>query len=339
MTEEDIVRLLNDGEIVAVPTDTVFGLIAIPTEKNAEKIFNLKKRPSEKPLGIFLPLSNHLKDYITFDYLRLKPLLKFWPGPLTLVLPVKEDVFPFIQKNGKIGFRIPDTELLLKILEITGPLIQTSANVSGEKIPVTSKEVRNIFGDSVYIVEGVSGELASTVLEYENGTYYVLRKGAIPPVKIKIEAQVDIKMDSLNLIFMCTGNTERSPMAEAMARDIFKGLKVNIRSRGVMFGGAPFSKMAQETVKELGYTPIEGKSRQISEDDLIWADMVLVMEKRHIDYIKEEFPAFSDKVFLFGDDDIPDPVGLGKKTHELVGKIIEITLKNRWLDFIKSLLK
>lgn len=337
MTVEEVVEVLNRGEIVALPTDTVIGLIALPTKDNAEKIYKIKKRERKKPIGLFLSEATILKELLSVDFHEIEDLTTFWPGALTLVLPVKNDIFPFLQKNGKLGFRIPHYPLLLKVLKKTGILLQTSANISGEPTPNSSEELKGVFNEKVHIIKGKSQKLSSTVLEYQDSKWIALRKGSIPIVKIKKKTNKQIVvLDEFNVLFVCTGNIERSPMGEAILRTIVRDLPVNIKSRGILKGGIPYSKTAQKAIEKLGYEKIEGVSRQLTEEDLKWADLVLAMEGKHIEFIKEKFPQFSDKAYLLYNNDIPDPIGLGEKTHELVANIIESAIKNRWLDFIKS---
>jgi len=168
--------LLGEGELVVVPTDTVYGVAADPGAVGAEeKIYRAKARDVGKPLPILAADIEDITGYgAVFTDLETKLAKAFWPGPLTLILDA-----------GGIseGFRIPDHEIMLSLLRESGGLLRvTSANVSGGKPALTADEAIESLGSSVALVLDAGpapGGAPSTVVKVEGEEIVVLRQGAI----------------------------------------------------------------------------------------------------------------------------------------------------------------
>lgn len=179
------VDYLKSGGIIAIPTDTVYGLGADPFNADAvQKLYTLKGRPEEKPIPLVLgsvedveKVTQNLPDF--FFYLTEK----FWPGGLTIVVESK-NLLPQLTAGGTtVGLRIPDQPLLLKILQVFGgPIAITSANLSGQP-PATSPQD---FGDKLsskidFIVDDgqTPGPTPSTVYDISVSPPQVRREGVI----------------------------------------------------------------------------------------------------------------------------------------------------------------
>lgn len=178
-----MVDILKKGGIIALPTETVYGLVADAfNEEAVQKIYRIKGRAPEKPLPIFI---SNIKDVCRYveelpDSAH-KIMEAFWPGPLTIILSKKEGLkFPF--QNTTLGFRIPQHPVPLAILKVYGILVSTSANVSGGKETVSAEEVKEIFGDSIdLILDGGSTKLQepSTVVDCTGSLPKIVREGKI----------------------------------------------------------------------------------------------------------------------------------------------------------------
>ncbi len=178
------VELIKNGEIVAIPTETVYGLAADAFNVNAvKKTFDRKGRPPDNPLIVHI---NNLKqlDLLVTDLKDEVQVLaeKFWPGPLSLVLKKKNRV-PDIVTGGldTVAVRMPDHPLTLSLIEQTGPLTAPSANKSGRPSPTNPKHIIEDFGDSLPILDGGSTKigLESTVLDMSGETFSILRPGFV----------------------------------------------------------------------------------------------------------------------------------------------------------------
>ncbi|WP_420580907.1 L-threonylcarbamoyladenylate synthase [Reichenbachiella sp.] len=183
--------LLKAGKLVAVPTDTVYGLAghAQKTE-TLQEIFLVKKRPQDKPL---IAQVDHLEKAASFvknipnDARILAE--KYWPGALTLIFEANENVSPIMVSGGTtMGLRVPDHAMTLELLgQLDFPLAVTSANLSGHESPTTAEEVDEQIGDSIeYILDGGPSEigLESTIVGFENKMPVIFRKGAISKEEI-----------------------------------------------------------------------------------------------------------------------------------------------------------
>ncbi len=142
------IELILNGELIIVPTDTVYGLVCRYDSKSAvEKIYKLKKRKRKKPLILLGYNWQALKKFVCVEALHATPLQRFtkqWPGPLTIVLPVSKHVPQFLNKDFKtIGVRVPANKNLLKILKQCPDqvLVSTSANISGKSDRKPQKEL------------------------------------------------------------------------------------------------------------------------------------------------------------------------------------------------------
>ena len=147
---DEAAALLRRGELVAFPTETVYGLGAIATKEQAvAKVFQAKGRPSDNPLIVHVKDAQQVLDYATEVPKLAKDLMeRFWPGPLTIILPVKADVFPANVNNGQetVAFRMPNQHSALRLIDLVGaPLVGPSANLSGKPSPTSVDHVMQDF--------------------------------------------------------------------------------------------------------------------------------------------------------------------------------------------------
>ncbi len=179
-------RILDQGGVVAIPTETVYGLAArIDRESGLQSIFRLKQRP------FFDPLIVHVADLQQLNAVVLQlPELAcalaetFWPGPLTLILEAHPQLNPLINSGLEtVGVRIPRHPLSLELLRRTGPLAAPSANMFGRTSPTCAEHVQSEFGSQVMVLDGGACELGieSTVLQVQSQErrLVILRPGAV----------------------------------------------------------------------------------------------------------------------------------------------------------------
>lgn len=197
------ISLLNQGEVVAVPTETVYGLAAHFQKKSAiEKIFALKKRPKDNPFIV------HIADFGQLDFLvkkipeEFEKLKTFWPGPLTVVFDAKTELIPNIVRAGlkTVAIRMPDHKQTLKVIARTGPVVASSANFSGKPPAICAEQVETNFGKGFPVLDGGVCErgVASTVIRLKEKSWECLREGAI-----SIKALAQILGPHFFLFFLC----------------------------------------------------------------------------------------------------------------------------------------
>jgi len=184
-------RLLH-GEVVAIPTDTVYGLAADPFNLSAvEEIFRVKGRPEERALPILvnsLDQAMLLAREVPRNFLRLAE--QFWPGALTLVVDASHRLPLKVTANtGRIALRWPRSEVVARLIEeCDGPLTGTSANLSGSPVCVSSEQVFSQLGDRLgLILDGgeTKSSSPSTIVELQGNKWKILRKGAISAKEIE----------------------------------------------------------------------------------------------------------------------------------------------------------
>lgn len=179
-------QLLKEGKLVAIPTETVYGLAANALDTKAViKIFEAKNRPSFDPLIVHTYSISEIEKWVAHFPENAKKLAeKFWPGPLTLLLP-KKDIIPDVVTSGlnTVGVRIPNHCLTIELLKkLHFPLAAPSANPFGYVSPTCAKHVYDQLGDKVdYILDGNSCKIGieSTIIGFENEIPTVYRLGGL----------------------------------------------------------------------------------------------------------------------------------------------------------------
>lgn len=176
------------GEVIAFPTDTVFGLACIfDDEKAIERLKGIKRRDAHKPLPMMCANISMMQEVAVMSDEAIKLAESFFPGPLTIILKKREEVPSFVTNGFEtIGIRIPDHEGVLKLIEYIGkPLLVTSANISNEPALKHYKDVENSLKEIDGIIEmDAESELASTIVDMTDG-FKILRKGLIKEEDIK----------------------------------------------------------------------------------------------------------------------------------------------------------
>lgn len=189
---DEAARLLGEGELVAFPTETVYGLGALATrDDSVKKVYAAKGRPSDNPLIVTVADEAMMRPYAKEVPERAEKLIKhFWPGPLTILLLAKEGALPESVTGGlpTVAFRCPDDQLTHDLIAKLGyPIVGPSANTSTKPSPTTAQHVyHDLKGKIAGIVDGGETEvgLESTIVDLSVNPAVVLRPGKITPEEI-----------------------------------------------------------------------------------------------------------------------------------------------------------
>ncbi|MBI4707450.1 MAG: threonylcarbamoyl-AMP synthase [Candidatus Omnitrophica bacterium] len=306
--------ILMRGGLVIIPTETVYGVAANAFNQKAVALLNkIKNRPANKPFSFIIDDKSRVDDLaIGIPVAGYKLISKFWPGPLTVVLNSSG--------GGKIGLRMSDNEIALRIASLCGvPLACPSANLSGKPAPVNfSQAIKDLDGLVDFAIDAGPAKLGaeSTVVDLTSGQAQVLREGAIKASEI--EAVINKKI----VLFVCTGNSCRSVMAEALLQKKLKEKgreDVEVLSAGIMHAaGMGATDATKRVLAQDGMDVSTHVSQKITKDMIKKSDLILVMEKIHEDRVMQLAPEAKNRVFLLkefakiSDDnkmDIADPIG------------------------------
>jgi L-threonylcarbamoyladenylate synthase len=189
---DDAVAAALRGELIVFPTDTVYGIGALPDDRlGLSRLFEAKLRPRELTLPVLVPTVAAAREVAAFDDRAERLAGRWWPGALTIVLPRLERSrgWDLGGATDTVGVRMPHDPMALALLAGTGPLAVTSANRSGDPTPTMCDEIVEAFGDlvSVYLCrdEPLVGA-PSTVIDLAGEVPRVLREGAIPLLELEL---------------------------------------------------------------------------------------------------------------------------------------------------------
>ena len=184
------VEIIENGGIIVFPTDTVYGIGCNPYDVNAvKKIYEIKSREKIKSLPVLASSIEIVKQISIIDEFTEKIIKKYWPGPLTLILKLKDkNLKESLNLEDKIAVRIPNSVCTLKLLNKCNLLVGTSANVSGDSSFTNPQEcIKNVKNYDVFVDGGtITSKGESTIIEIENEKIKIIREGALKKEDIVI---------------------------------------------------------------------------------------------------------------------------------------------------------
>jgi tRNA threonylcarbamoyl adenosine modification protein (Sua5/YciO/YrdC/YwlC family) len=348
------VEALADGQLVVFPTETVYGVAASALSAEAvQRLLEAKGRRSQHPVTLAIKSAEDALDYVP----RISPLgqrlaRRCWPGPMTLVLEddhpdsvvrqLPASVQDAVCPAGTIGLRVPAHPVILSVLRLcAGPLVLSSANRTGEPDAVAVDQVVESLWNQVALILN-DGQCKfgqpSSVVRIRDNHWQLVREGVFNESTLK-------RLASFILLFVCTGNTCRSPMASLlMQRHLAEWLRISLEQledRGVMVTSAGIAAMsgghaspeAIRVMTERGLDLSRHESQPLSDRLVRFADLILTMTRGHREAILAQWPNAAPRTHVLGgrEGDVADPVGGTTDTYHHCADQIDEFLKP-WLD-------
>lgn len=341
----EIAEAMLQGAVAAFPTETVYGLGTAMSDASAvERLVAAKGRAPQHPMAMAVSPSQ-VASLVSEPSETLRRLMRrCWPGPVTLVLnlteaePLRELMTEttrhWTAPQGTVGFRVPQNETVLDVLNALGtPIVLTSANKTGQPELNDPQTIAETFGEEIdLIVDDGSRPMGtpSSVVQVEGDDWKLLREGAVSEAVIQ-------RLAAHITVFVCTGNTCRSPLAEVMFRRMAAerlGVGTDeLEARGhvalsaglAAAYGAPASEGSFLAARKRGLDLSGHQSQTLSDDMVLYADRIFTMTPTHREWILSQHPEATDRVeTLAADGDgVEDPYGGSIEDYERCAERIE----------------
>ncbi|MAB80712.1 MAG: threonylcarbamoyl-AMP synthase [Planctomycetes bacterium] len=345
-----VVKHLAEGALVALPTETVYGIAARADHPEAiAALRRLKGAKNERAFSWHVARRDVIDRFDDLQPLARRLAERYWPGPLTLVLRGVPEGLEGLGNTGWVGVRLPahrTTVALISALDF--PICLTSANLSGEEPCTDGIAVEERFGSELALIVDSGpcrlGE-SSGVLRLGQGHFDLLREGLLPIEDLRRTA-------GLRLGFCCTGNTCRSPMAEGLALGLLADrlgvAEGDSRERIAAFGfeltsfgtcatrGAPVSGHTLEILARKGIDLSNHLSTPATAELTAELDHVFCLTHAHLEALRRMLPPGQDGMLSLLDPaggDIEDPIGGSFAVYERCGKEIAEALETRAADW------
>lgn len=200
---QQAVDLLHDGGLIIIPTDTIYGIAALPEKQETiERLYEVRNRAPEPATPFLLADSEYMSKLARVNHTAMRLARRFWPGTLTLILPPGADIATKL-KSLPIALRVPNYPILKPLLEAAGGFLFTSGAIcSGYPPAITAQEAEELFGDQVsLILDGgpTPFGVPSTIVDCVQIPPVILRRGAISETKIRQALGMDVQSVSTNL--------------------------------------------------------------------------------------------------------------------------------------------
>ena len=357
MKINEAAAIIESGGLVAFPTETVYGIACRVKSDSLARLDNLKGRTADKYYTLHIGQKSDVGNYVPTIGLKAQKLIQnAWPGPLTIVFELdnkdideqhknlKGEVFVSLYKDHSIGIRCPDNTIAAMLLQQTRtPVVAPSANITDRPPAVDAGQVLDQLSGKIDLLLDAGPckyKKSSTVVKIDKKGMRILRPGVYSQAELEALSQIQF-------LFVCTGNTCRSPMAEGIFRkylaeklqcnvDGLDKMGYKVSSAGIIGSvGYPASAEAVTACAAKGVDIKAHRNKGLSRELIEASDIIFAMEQIHRDRVIILDPKAANKCFLLaGNTGIPDPIGQPQQSYDKCGNLIEKAVQKRISELV-----